>query len=76
MAKKKEDLITKTKKRLASIFGPGHSPAGKRHLKQEKAKKQKEKSWSEPTKRTKDVTEQLKGSGLTEEEIARFRKKK
>ena len=78
MAKRKkpdeETLISRTKKRLASIFGPGHSLAGKKYIKQQEAKGMKfRKGKIKKTIATEGVEKRLRKAGLTEEEIKKLR---
>jgi hypothetical protein len=82
--KPKESLISKTKKRLAKVFGKKKivkpTASEKKIIKKQLKKKYPQMSqpgWGKPkklTERTKQVSGQLSKS-LTKEEIAKFRKK-
>lgn len=61
---KKENWVSRLKKSIASLKGPGHSKAGKKYLKKQKPYK---------TLATKGVEDRLRRAGLTEKEIKRLR---
>ncbi|MEE8207652.1 MAG: hypothetical protein V3T88_01650 [Nitrosomonadaceae bacterium] len=72
--KKKESLISKTKKKLASVFGPGHSPAGKKYIASAAARGMKMKKGKVvKTIATTGVEKRLRKAGLTEAEIKSLR---
>lgn len=84
--KAEESLIAKTKKHLAKLFGKKKevvkpTASEKRIVKKRLKKKYPQMAkagWGKPkkiTKRTKQVSKQLANAGLTEKEIAKFRKK-
>lgn len=62
--KKKSNWVSRLKKSVASLKGPGHSPAGKKY-----AVKQKQYT----SMATKGVERRLKAAGLTDAEIKRLR---
>ncbi|KKN69822.1 hypothetical protein LCGC14_0437680 [marine sediment metagenome] len=62
--KKKSNWVSRLKKSVASLWGPGHSPAGKKYI----AKKKQYTSLA-----TKGVERRLKAAGLTDAEIKRLR---
>lgn len=64
MPKKKSTWVSRMKKRVQSILGPGHSPAGKKYAAKQKPYK---------TLATKGVEDRLRRAGLTEAEIKRLR---
>lgn len=71
---KKESLISKTKKKLASVFGPGHSPAGKKYIASATARGMKMKKGKViKTIATTGVEKRLRKAGLTETEIKSLR---
>ena len=66
--KKKGTWVSRLKKRVQRVLKSRHSPAGKKYLAEKKIQ-------SKKTVRTKAVESGLKVAGLTEKEIARFRKR-
>ena len=62
--KKKSNWVSRLKKSVASLKGPGHSPAGKKY-----AAKQKQYT----SMATKGVERRLKAAGLTDAEIKKLR---
>jgi len=62
--KKKSTWVSRLKKRVQSVLGPGHSPAGKKYLAKKKPYK---------TLATKGVEDRLRRAGLTDKEIKKLR---
>ena len=72
--KKKENWVSRLKKNIAALKGPGHSPAGKRYIKSQKAKGMKfKKGKVVKTMATKGIEARLRAAGLTEAEIKKLR---
>lgn len=67
MPKKKNTWVSRLKKDIkTALRGAGHSPAGKKYLKKQKAR-------GTDTLATKGIEKRLRAAGLTEKEIAKLR---
>lgn len=71
---KKSNWVSRLKKDIGVLLkGPGHSPAGKRYIKSQKAKGMKlKKGKVVKTIATKGIEARLRKAGLTEKEIAKL----
>lgn len=64
MPKKRSTWVSRLKKRVQSVLGPGHSPAGRKYAAKQKPYK---------TLATKGVESRLRRADLTEAEIKKLR---
>jgi len=72
--KKKENWVSRLKKNIASLKGPGHSPAGEKYIKKQVGQGMKMKKGKVvTTMATEGVEKRLRKAGLTDEEIKKLR---